>query len=178
MNRSFAQSLRLPVALAAAATLAACGGTVDFDVSKSFDVNVTSGTSWSGTKAVDLATDNGAAWKQRKHIDSIEVVSADATITAVTAPPNVAATGSGTAWFRPDGATTASTDVLVGTWSGNVAVGSTVDLTPSPALSAFITDVLKGSGKFTVVATGTVNNVPAVFTVKVSVACKLNWKPF
>jgi hypothetical protein len=177
MNRSFAKSLRLPVALAAAATLAACGGTVDFDVSKSFDVNVTSGTSWSGTKAVDLATDNAAAWKQRKHIDSIEVVSADATITVVPAG-NAAATGSGSAWFRPDGAVDASKDVLVGTWSGNIAVGSTVDLTPSPALSTFITDVMNGSGKFTVVATGTVNNVPAVFTVKVSVACKLNWKPF
>ena len=178
MNRSISQSLRLPVALAAAATLAACGGTVDFDVSRSFDVNTGTGTTWTGTQAVDLSTDSSAAWKQRKHIDTIEVVSADATITVIGAG-NVATTGSGSAAFRPDGATNASQDVSVGTWTNvPLTVGSTIALTPSAELDTFLTDVLKGSGKFSVVASGTADAAPAIFTVKVSVGAKLKWKPF
>ena len=177
MNRSFAQSLRLPVALAAAATLAACGGTVDFDISESFNVNAT-GTSWSGVQPVDLAADAPSAWKQRKHIDSIEVVSASATITAE-ATGNAANFGDGSAAFRPDGATDASQDVQVGTWTHlPIAVGSTIALTPSAQLDAFLTSVLKGSGKFSVVASGSDDASPAIFTVQVHLACKLNWKPF
>ncbi len=177
MNRSVAQSLRLPVALAAAATLAACGGTVDFDVSRSFDVNATA-TSWSGVKTVDLAADAPKAWKQRSHIDSIQVVAADAEITVV-GVGNVATTGSGTASFRPEGATDASQDVLVGTWTDiPISVGSSIALAPSAQLDEFLNNVLKGSGKFSVVASGTTDAQPAVFTVKVSVGAKLKWKPF
>jgi hypothetical protein len=178
MNRSVAQSLRLPVALAAAATLAACGGTVDFDVSRSFDVNATA-TSWSGEKAVDLAADAPKAWKQRSHIDSIQVVSADAEIT-VEGATNAATTGSGTASFRPEGGPAdGSQDVLVGTWTNiPIAVGSSIAITPSAQLDEFLNNVLKGSGKFTVVASGTTDTQPAVFTVKVSVGAKLKWKPF
>jgi hypothetical protein len=177
MDRPAAQSLRIPVALAAVA-LAACGGTVDFDVSRSFEVDATT-TSWSGAMPVDLAADAPAAWKQRKHIDSIQVVSADAAIT-VEAAGNAANLGSGTASFRPDGGPAdGSQDVLVGTWSDiPIAVGSSIALTPSAELDTFLTNVLKGSGKFSVVASGTTDTAPARFTVKVSVGAQLKWKPF
>jgi len=179
MNRSFAQSLRLPLALAAAATLAACGGAVDFDVTHAIDVN-SAVAAWSGEAAVDLSTANPDAWKQRKHIDSIEVVSAEATITSVpaaspTGAANSATTGTGTASFRPDGG---GADVLIGSLSGPIVQGRVIPLTPSPAVTTFITDAMNGSGKFTVVASGLADGAPVSFTVQVHLACKLNWKLF
>lgn len=142
-------------ALLLSAALTGCGGTVDFTVDRSLDVNsvVNSGQTMA---TYDLAAEAHSAWKQRSHISSISITQAEATVTALGAG-NTAVNMSGAVWLLPDGAT-AKTDpgaVKVGDWvTESVTVGNTIGLTLSPELNAFIENAFKGSGKFSVYAEG------------------------
>jgi hypothetical protein len=169
---------RLAAALISAAALAACGGSVNFEVSKTFAVDTGSGsTSWSGEQLVDLRAEARDAWDQRSKLDTIEVKGASAVIDDL-GFNHASASGSGTVSFRPDGATDASQDVLVGSWS-NVpfGVGQQITLTPSSQLDDFVTSAFKKTGRFTVVASGqTDDGQRADFTFTATVRFRLKWK--
>jgi len=171
---------RLAMLVAAALTLGACGGTVDFSVDKNLDVDST--LSPGGTVgSYDLAASAGSAWKQRKHISSVTIQAATATVTAIKAE-NTATTVSGTVWLLPEGATTTSAAgaVQVGTWTGeSVVMNNTIVLTPSDALNGFVRDLFNGSGKFSVYASGTsTGGARVAVTLHVVLDAKLKWKAF
>jgi len=169
---------RLATLAAAALALGACGGTVDFSVDKNLEIDSTI-SAGSSTGSYDLAASAGSAWKQRKHISSVTIQSATATVTVVK-PANTATTLSGSVWLLPEGATSPSDAgaLKVGDWTNEaVAVGTVIDLPPSDALNGFIRDLFNGSGKFSIYAIGsnTGGNRVAV-TLHVVLDAKLKWK--
>jgi hypothetical protein len=170
---------RLAAALSTLA-LAACGGTVNFEVSKTFAVDTgATSTSWSGEQPVDLRAEAKSAWDEKSRIDKIEVKGADAIIDEL-GFNHLSESGSGALWFRPDGATDDTQDVAVGSWTAvPFGVGQGIALTPSPQLDDFVTKAFKGSGRFTVVAKGqTDDGQRADFTFTGTVRFKLKWKLF
>lgn len=166
------------LALALSLALTGCGGTVDFSIDQSLDINSTV-NSGKATATYDLAAAAGSAWKQRKHISSIHVSQADATVTNV-AGDNVAGTVSGEVWLLPDGATDKSApgSVEVGNWTGEaVQVGNVISLTLSPELDQFVRNLFNGSGRFTVYAEGTGASGQLVHcTLRVVIGAHLKWK--
>ena len=177
---------RLHACSGAALTLVAsfaftgCGGTVDFSIDEmvQVDTNVNAGTT---VTKVDLAAEAGGAWKHRSKIDSVTVEHAEATVAAVS-PSNVASTVSGSVWLLPEGAaaTTDAGAVQVGSWTAQeVVVGHVIALTPSPAIDAFVKNTFKGSGKFSVLATGAgAGGARLAVTLHVVLGARLKWKPF
>ena len=147
---------RLAAPLAAAAALAACGGTVDIALEK--DLTVDSAVAGGAiTAPVDLAAESGGAWKRRRMITSISVTTAEAEITAVTTPPNTATAVSGEVWLLPEGQTSPGAGaVKVGAFSDEpVEVGHVIHLQLSSALDAFLGNAFNGTGRFVVYAKGT-----------------------
>jgi len=153
--------------IAAALTLAACGGSVDILLEKDLDVSsaVNAGVI---TVPVDLAADAPGAWKHRSKVDSVAVEVAEAEVISVLAE-NTATSLSGEVWMLPDGALVPGAGaVQVGDFTDEpVAVGTVIPLAVTPALNTFVEQVLKGTGRFTVYAQG----VSAVGEV---VACRLH----
>lgn len=172
---------RLATALAAATTLAACGGTVDFTLEKDLDIDATvNGGAVLAT--ADLAAEAGSAWKHRSKVSSVSVNVAEATVTAVYAPPNTATLVSGSVWLLPEGAAdpSAAGAVNVGDFAGEeVALGNTIGLTLSPALNAFIERTFDGNGKFGVYAEGTgADGAVVACRLHVVLGAKVKWKAF
>jgi len=164
-----------PLALLA---LAACGGTVDFSISRTLDVD-TDVNSGQVSDSYDLSTEAGNAWSERSHIDSVSVRGASATVTAV-GPDNQAQTESGTVWLLPDGVTDVSDPraVEAGSWNDQpVTVGHVVTLTPSPRLDDLVTSALRGSGRLGLVATGDGGGLRLQVTLHVEIDLRLKWKP-
>jgi hypothetical protein len=169
---------RLATALAAAVSLAACGGTVDFSFEKDVlvDSSVPAGTY---TYAVDLAAEAGGAWKHRDKIDKVTVTSAEARVLMVS-PSNAAPTFSGDVWLLPEGVTApdpALGAVLAGTFVGEpVSVDNTFGLVLGPDLDAFVRNAFNGSGRFSVLATGTgADGLRVACTLHVVFGAKLKW---
>jgi len=164
------------VALAASLALTGCGGNVDFSIDEmiAVDTTVNAGTT---TVAVDLAAQAGKAWKQRKHISSVSVDSAEVKV-ASKGPNNAATQISGSIYLLPDGATAASQGLLVGSWTNEaITVGHTIVLPPSAALNDFIESVFKGSGKFSILATGSGTGGTRVdCTLHVTMSGSVKWK--
>lgn len=173
---------RLAVLAVASLALGACGGTVDFSIDKdlSIDTTVSSGT---GVASVDLAASAGSAWKQRKHVSSVSIQAASATVTDVKAA-NTALTASGTVWLLPEGVTAPSAtngSVKVGEWTGLAVTKDTfIDLPPSGELNDFVRKAFDGSGKFSVYATdgATTGGNRVAVTLHVVLDAKLKWKAF
>lgn len=148
---------RLAAGLAAACSLAACGGTVDFTLEKDLDVDATV-DGGAVVAAADLAAEAGGAWRHRSKISSVSIDVAEATVTAVHAPPNTATAVSGSVWLLPEGAADpgAAGSVKVGDFTDEpVLPGNTFGLTLSPALNAFVERTFDGTGRFAVYARGT-----------------------
>jgi len=166
------------LALVASLVLTGCGGTVDFSIDETFQVdsNLDAGTA---VATVDLAAQAGKAWKQRDKIDTVTVNQGDVTVTIVD-PANVATTVSGSIWLLPEGATstTAPGAVQVGSWTGEqVTVGHFIALTPSPAIDAFVKEAFNGTGKFSMLATGAgAGGARLAVTLHVVLGAKLKWK--
>jgi len=80
----------------------------------------------------------------------------------------------------PPGVTDTAQGVLVGTWTDeSVTVGNVIVLQPSEALDDFITQRLKGDGKFSIVAQGPGSGGDRVHVkLHVVIDVKLKWKPF
>ncbi len=166
-------SLLRGAAIAALALLAACSGTTDFTVSKTFDVVSVGGQAYSFTKDVDLQADAPDAWKHRDKIKKLELVGIDGTITAVTAGSGT--TGSGSLVLRPEGGTGA-TDVTVGSFQNEPVVANhSLGIALDAAAIRVIEDALHGSGRFTVLLTGT-TVASAAFTVRGDLHLKLTYK--
>lgn len=90
MTGSLVSRTRMVLGALALATVAACGGTTDFELTRTFQVQGT-GTI-AGSESVSLADEAGEAWDHRDNIDDVRVKSVVATITAV-APGNTAPSG-------------------------------------------------------------------------------------
>ncbi len=168
----------LAVSLLGAVGLVGCTGNVDFSLTKTFDV-ISTGTpnTYSAVQAVDLSTEAGSAWSHRSHIKSIDLVSIQGTITAVTSGAGTNAIGS--LYLRPETAVDPSQDVLIGTWSGTVPTTppETLSVTLPPAALTIVNDAIHGDGKFSVVASGSTDG-PADFTVQAILDLKLTYNLF
>jgi hypothetical protein len=172
-------AVRLVASLAAAVSLAACGGTVDFSFEKDLvvDSNVPAGTL---VQPVDLAAEAGGAWKHRNKIDKVTVTSAEALVQSVSLS-NVATTFSGDVWLLPEGVTTpdpAQGAVLAGSYQDEpVTPGNVIGLLLTPELNAFVRNAFNGSGRFSVYASGTgAGGDRVACTLHVTFGAKLKWK--
>jgi hypothetical protein len=141
-------------------------------------------TTFSSIVAVDLSQNSDYS-KHKSNIDSLTLNSVTLTIPqgGINADNNTPAVTMGSVALRPDGATDASQDVQAAS-VGNlpITVGSTVKLTASPGLDTFLNNVVKGSGKFSIVLSGSVQaavNNPTVvdFTLSVNADYTLTVNP-
>ncbi len=149
-------SLRLALAAAALPLLAACTAVVPVDLRR--DVTLESpGGAFTAAQEIDLTT-VAAVWSRRDDIDAVSVDELHATVTWV-GPGHQAAAVSLAIAFRPDGAPAdGSQDLQAGTLAGlPLTAGGEVTLHGSPALDAFLLDALHGSGRFTAIASGTLD---------------------
>ena len=149
-------SLRLAIA-AALPLLAACTAVVPVDLRR--EVRLESpGGAFSAQQEIDLTTVS-AVWSRRDDVDAISVDELQATVTWVGAGHQAAAVSLAIA-FRPEGAPAdGSRDVQAGTLDHlPFQVGSAVTLQGTPALDAFLLEALHGSGRFTAVASGTLDD--------------------
>jgi hypothetical protein len=170
---------RLAATLAAAVSLAACGGTVDFSFEKDLEVDstVSPGTYM---KSVDLAAEAGGAWKHRDKIDKITVTAAEARVDSLLAG-NAALAFSGQVWLLPEGVTTPDPllgAVMAGTFTEeSLTPANTFGLQITPELNAFIRNAFNGSGKFSVLATGVDTGGARVHCMlHVTFGAQLKWK--
>jgi hypothetical protein len=164
--------------LAAAVALAGCGGTVDFTIDRTLQVDTTVDAGRSSA-TYDLAAEAGSAWKERSHLDSLSIRGATATVTAVGAS-NAATSESGTVWLLPDGVTDPAdpSAVEVGRWAGEPVVpGHVIALAPSTRLDDLVTSALKGSGRLGVAAAVDGGGARLQVTLRVEIDLRLKWKP-
>lgn len=149
-------SLRLALAAAALPLLAACTAVVPVDLRR--DVTLESpGGAFSAQQEIDLTTVS-AVWSRRDDVDAVSVDELHATVTWVGAGHQAAVVSLAIA-FRPEGAPAdGSQDLQAGTLADlPFVVGGEVTLRGSAALDAFLLDALHGSGRFTAIATGTLD---------------------
>ncbi len=151
---------RLALPLVFLLGLAACVINLNFDVPRTFTVDVAPIAT--GTFSQEFPVDFSGQAEVQQHkgsIDSLSFESMDLTVTQVnTSAGNNTLTviTSGSIALRPDGATDASKDVAVGTLSNfTIVVGTTAHLKGSPALDAFLLQAVKGTGKFAIELTAT-----------------------
>jgi hypothetical protein len=147
--------LTLPIALLLG--LAGCVINLNFDIPRSFPVDVSPIIQGTFTQlfAVDLSQ-QAEVQQHKGSIDSLSFESVDLTVASVGSNDTLTSLTSATLALRPDLAPDASTDVPVGTLT-NFAItpGTTANLKGSPALDAFMLQVVRGSGKFSIVFTAT-----------------------
>jgi len=163
-------------AIAALALLAGCEGNIDFSVTKRFTADSAgSPATYSTVQSVDLATEATDAWDKRDKVKGITLASIEGTIISVNSG-TLGTTGGGSLYLRPDGATGTSSDVLIGTWSNQpITPTTTLTVTLNPASMQIINDALGGSGKFSVVMSG--STAAAVnFTADITLNLKLEYK--
>jgi len=132
-------------ALAASALVAAsgCSRDTDFDLKKTFHVDVTSPLTYDRTESIDLAAEAGTAWKHRDKLKSVKVVNATAVASNVI--PASGTTGSGSASLIPGGG---GAPVPIGSWTDiPIVAGSWVDVPGSDALNKALNDALEGDGQ-------------------------------
>ncbi len=161
-------------ALGALLFLAACSGTTDFTVKKTFDVNSAGGTAvYTSVQQVDLPADAPDAWKHRNKIKKLELVGLEAVMTNNIT--GVATTGSGSVLLRPDGG---GADVTVGSWTNeaiSAAAPDSINATLTPGAVGLIEDALRSNGRFQVVFSG--STVDALhFVTDVTLHVKLTYK--
>jgi hypothetical protein len=146
-------SLRAAASAALLLALTACTATVPLDVSREVTLQSPAGA-FSSQQAVDLST-AGEVWSRRDKIDAVSVDEIVATVVSVGAGHQAASTSLAVA-FRADGAPAdGSRDLHAGTLSNlSLAAGQSVRIPGSAALDAFLLDALKGSGRFTVLGSG------------------------
>ncbi|GAC1346988.1 MAG: hypothetical protein NVSMB23_25550 [Myxococcales bacterium] len=152
--------LVLPTALLLG--LAACVINLNFDIPRTFTVDVP--TIVSGSFTQQFAVDFSQQPEVQQHkgsIDSLSLDSLDLTVSQVDTAAGkntLQSIASATVALRPDGATDATKDVAVGTLTNfAIAVGTTAHLKGSPALDAFMLQAVKGTGKFSIVLGATTN---------------------
>src|SRR5471030_1527623 len=137
--------------------LAACVVNLSFDMNKQFPINSTASGSISQTQTVTLS-DYSAINDHKGNIKSLDLDSADVTVTTVNAG-TTATKVSGTLSLRASTAPSdGSQDVLVGTLTNvPIAVGSKVTLPGTPSLDAFLLAEVQSAGTFTAIFNGTVD---------------------
>jgi hypothetical protein len=137
----------------AVAFLVACGISVSFDMNQDVVVDAV-GNNVSTVKSFDLAKVQ-AVQDNKSKLDKIALDSITLSVTAVGAA-NKATTLTGTVKVRADGAPPdGSQDILVGTVTGlSIKVGTTLTIQGNSAIDTFLTNTVKGSGKFGVSVSG------------------------
>jgi hypothetical protein len=156
----------LPLALLLG--VAACVINLNFDIPRTLvvDAPLTS-SSISQTFPVDLSQQSEVQ-QHKDSIDSLNLDSLDLVITNVDTTVNtVTSIQTGTVSLRPDGATDATRDVPVGTLTNfAITANNSAHLKGSQQLDSFLLSTVKGSGKFSVVVSGTTTgSSPAKFTL-------------
>lgn len=148
--------LALPIALLLG--VAACVINLNFDIPRTFTVDVAPIASGTLTQEFPVDFSQQAEVQQHKgSIDSLSFESIDLTVTQTTTPGPTGGTNTltsitGTISLRPDGGPAdGSKDVLVGNLTNfPITVNSTAHLKGSPALDAFMLQAVKGTGKFAI----------------------------
>lgn len=168
-------SLRLALAAALLPALTACTATVPLELSEQVALQ-SPGGAFSRTQEVDLTTTT-AVWSRRGDIDAISIDEVTATVRSIGAGHQAARVSLSLA-FRAAGAPAdGSQDVAAGTLADlPLTVGGAVTLPGSPALEAFLMEVLHGSGHFSVVASGSLDgaaNAVLELSLKGSAAYKV-----
>jgi hypothetical protein len=145
--------LRFPLALAAAASLSGCEASIDWSFVKDLLVDTTQ-TSITTSVPVDL-TQYSEVQQHKTNVTHFNLTNAVITVKNIGAA-NKATKVTGTVVLHPTGAVDASQDVTVGSLN-NYPIGATSTLTlPGNAkLDTFLTNQIKGPGKFDVLITGT-----------------------
>jgi hypothetical protein len=135
--------------------LAACNAVIPIDLAR--EVTVTSpGGAFSVPKDVDLTGEQ--AWSERGHVKSVSISQVETTIVAV-GQGNLAQFADLALFYRADGAPAdGSADVHVATLNHmGIAQDNTAVASDTGALGEAITGALAGSGHFTVVLEGDVD---------------------
>lgn len=142
---------RVALALAAlAVVVAACNFSGDFTITRTFNgVAANAGTWTSAVQHVDLAAEAPGAWKRRGDLRSIDLASAEATVTAMRAGAGVPVTG--TVVLSRGSA------VVTGTWSHTLAASApdSFTVTMPASAGALLMDAIRDDGRFDVQATAT-----------------------
>lgn len=151
------RSLRTALAAALLPLLSACTATVPFDLSDRVLLQSTGGA-FSLEQPVDLTTVS-ALWSRRTDIDAVSVDELRATVVSLGATHRAAEVTFQVA-LRADGAPAdGSQDVPVGSILGlPFTAGASGTLPGSAAVDAFLADAIHGSGRFTVVASGSLDD--------------------
>jgi hypothetical protein len=171
MSRPFSMSSMAPMplrtALAAAAALAliACSVSISFDyTNSSAQVGFTGSTVNPAPIPFDISNQPDVQ-AHKSNIKSLSLTYLDATVSTVD-PTNNVTSITGTVWLRPDGATSTASDMQVGTLSNfPIAVNQTAHFPGSTQLDALVTSIILGSGKGSVVVTGTAQGPASGTTV-------------
>lgn len=145
--------LRLALAAAALPLLSACTAIIPIEVTRQLTLE-SPGGAFSAAKAVDFSAE-ASVWSHRDDVDAVSVDELTATVVSV-GPAHQAEAVTLHLAFRPDGAPAdGGQDLQVGALTSlPFVVGASVTLPGSAALDAFLLDALKGSGRFTAVASG------------------------
>jgi hypothetical protein len=145
------------IAALALMSLAACVVNLSFDMDKQFEITSTASGAVSQSQVVTLS-DYSAINDHKGNIKSLDLDSADVTVTAVNSGTTATAV-SGTLSLRASSAPAdGSQDVLVGTLTNvPIAVGTKVTLPGTPALDAFLLAEVQAAGTFTAIFNGTVD---------------------
>jgi hypothetical protein len=159
-------------ALSGLLLLAGCSQEIDFSIPTTFTANSTGGTPYSYLQQVDLSTQAADAWSHRDKVKDLSLAELEAVVQTTTA----VTTGSGTIAIRPDTATSAATDVTLGTYTNQpIAVGQSLTINLSAAALDIINNALQGNGRFKVVLSGT-TAASTTFTTQVTLHFKMNYK--
>jgi len=157
--RHFLPSMTRSSALAAAALallLPACTAIIPIDVTREVPLQAPAGA-FDTAQVVDLTTE-AAIWDRREQVDAVSIDEVTATVASLAAGHQAGHVSLRLA-FRAEGAPAdGSQDVQVGAFTDLVFVeGAKVTLPGSAALDAFLEGVMQGSGRFTALATGSVD---------------------
>lgn len=127
-----------------------CAATIPFDVQRDVPVQAPAGA-FETVQAVDLSTEPDL-WDRRDDVDGLTVDRIRVEVAGVNVG-NAATTAHLTLAFRPDGAPAdGSADVAIGEVPAlALALGAAAEVEGTPALNAFLEEILRGSGRFGVV---------------------------
>jgi hypothetical protein len=140
---------RATVGAIALSVLAGCGGSADFTISETFEINGVGPTD--STQTVNLAEIAGDAWDQRSHIKDAKIKSATGYIRKIYSD-NEAATATGEATISRGSAT-----AVVAEATTPIAIDLTTWLAAKDldGTASIVKDALKGDGILTLVTDAT-----------------------
>jgi hypothetical protein len=172
-----AKLTRLALGIATVGVIAACTVNLSFTYPKNgVTVVIQDKTSVNQAIPIDLSTQSEVS-AHKNNVKDLTLDSLVAAVTAVTPGTGTGVTITGKMWLRPDGATDASKDVLVGALNAvPVTVGSKVHLAGSPALDALVLSTIKGSGRATALIIGTSTDT-ATFTLDLALHLSMSYEP-